>query len=145
MRRRVALQALILGFGQYRGVEAHVALTLDECVELTRARQAHGFAMLEGEIGSILLLGDGNYGFAGEIATEDKHVRAIELGAVHEFLEADIRAVKIRGEEELYLSIRRLVLLSPKHQRPSALRISSSTGRLPTAISSCGTTTTRPS
>src|SRR3546814_3236810 len=31
-----------------------------------------------------------------QIAAEDKHVNAVELGAVYEFLEANVRAVEVR-------------------------------------------------
>ncbi len=61
--------------------------------------------MLKGEKCAIGLFGDGNDGLAGQVAAEHENVGAVELGAVDEFLEADIRAVEVGGEEHLHLRI----------------------------------------
>ena len=76
--------------------------------------------MLKREKRAVGLLGDGNDRLAGQVAAKDEHVGAVELGAVDEFLEADVRAVEVGGEEHLHLPVCVLVLLAPEHEAPSA-------------------------
>ena len=78
--------------------------------------------MLEGEEGAVLLLGDRDHGLAGKIAAEDEDVGTVEFRAVDELLEADIRAVKVGGEEDLHLPVAALVLLAPKHRGTPVLQ-----------------------
>jgi hypothetical protein len=69
------------------------------------------------------LFSDRNDGLARHIATQDKHVYSIELGAVDKFLEANVRTMEVGGEEHLDLPIGTRVFLAPKHKRTLALEL----------------------
>ena len=115
LRLRIGPQALVLRLGHDRRIETHVALPLDEVVELVFVGNLHRLSVLKRNKRTVLLFGDRNDGLARQIAAEDKHVHAVELGAVDEFLEADVRAVEVGGEEHLHLPVCVLVLLAPEH------------------------------
>jgi len=120
LRFWIRAQALILRLGHDRWIEADIALPLDEVVEFALIPDLDRLSVLTGNKCTVLLLGDRNDGLARQIAPQDQHVHAVELGAIDEFLEADIRAVQVRGEEDLHLRVGTLVLLAPKHSRTLA-------------------------
>ena len=115
LRLRVRLQALIFRFRHDRRVEADIALALDELVEFVLAVDLDLLAVLEREKRAVGLLGDGDHRLAGQVAAEDEDVGAVELGAVDEFLEADVGAMEVGGEEHLHLPVCVLALLAPEH------------------------------
>ena len=112
---RVGFQALIFRFRHDRRVEADIALALDELVELVLAVDLDLLAMLKREEAAVGLLGDGDHRLAGQVAPEYEDIGAVELGAVDEFLEADVGAMEVGGEEHLHLPVCVLALLAPEH------------------------------
>ena len=117
---RIGPQALIFRFRHDGGVEADIALALHELVELVLAADLDLLAMLEGEKCAVGLLGDRDHRLARQVAAENEDVGAVELGAVDEFLEADVGAMEVGGEEHLHLPVCVLALLAPEHVGTSA-------------------------
>src|SRR5215217_9523487 len=81
-------------------VEAHVRSALDERGHVV-AGQPDLLSGERSQITPVWLARDRHDHLPTHVAAEYQDARAIELGGVHELLEADVRAVNVGGEEDL--------------------------------------------
>jgi len=121
--------------GHHLRVEAHVLDAPPECGYLIVAPEVHVLAGERGQMASIGLPRDRHDHLPRHIAAQDEHVRAVELRGADELLEADVRPVHVRREEDRQLA-------APVSLSQHAPRRRSSSARSPRATRCCDNPTT---